>query len=83
MIYNIHSKVEFLQIYALKIDLSCLKISKISQLGDGAQPPPQTPPHAERKNQYCGRTTFQHVAPPLYRPQYRVDLIVIEFKLTS
>ena len=65
MIYNIYSKVEFLQMYALKIDLSWLKISKISQLGDGAQPPPQTPPHAQRKNQYCGRTTFQHLAPPL------------------
>ena len=38
---------------------------KISQLGDGAQPPPQTPPPAEWKNEHCGRTTFQHLAPPL------------------
>ena len=65
MIYYIYSKVEFLQFYALEIDLSCLKISKVSQLEDGAQPPPQTPLHAERKNQYYGRTTFQHLAPPL------------------
>ena len=66
MIYNIYSKVEFLQFYALKNELSCLKILKISQVGDGAQPPPQTPPHAERKNQYSGRTTFQQLAPPLH-----------------
>ena len=46
MIYNIYCKVDFLQFYAVKSDLSCLKISKISQVGDGAQPPPQTPPHA-------------------------------------
>ena len=65
MIYNIYCKVEFLQFYAVKIDFLCLKMTKISQVGDGAQPPPQTPPHAERKNQYCGRTTFQQLAPPL------------------
>ena len=62
MIYNIYCKVEFLQFYAVKIDLLCLKISKISQVGDGAQPPPQTPPYAERKNQYCGWTTQQAYA---------------------
>ena len=81
MIYNIYCKVEFLQFYAVKIDLSCLKISKISQVGDGAQPPPLTPPHVERKNQYCGRTTFQQLAPPLapqtpyscYRMGWRFD----------
>ena len=65
MIYNIYFKVEILQFYALKIDLSWLKILKISQVGEGAQPPPQTPPHAERKNQDIGRTTFQQLAPPL------------------
>ena len=44
MIYNIYSKVDFSQFHALKIDLSSLKILKISQLEDGAQPPPRTPP---------------------------------------
>ena len=68
MIYNIYSKVKFLQFYALKIDLSWLKILKISQVADGAQPPPQTPPHAERKNRDIGRTTFQQLAPPLVGP---------------
>ena len=74
MIYNIYSKVEFSQMYALKIDLSWLKISNISQIGDGAQPPPQTPPHAERKNRYCGRTTFHHLAPPLLVSTETLDM---------
>ena len=63
-IYNIYSKIEFLQFYALKIDLSCFTLTKFLKFGMGTAPP-QTPPHAERKNQYCGRTTFQQLAPPL------------------
>ena len=82
MIYNIHSKVAFLQFYALKFDLSCLKILKKFQLGDGAQPPPQTPPHTERKNQYCGRTTFQHLAPPLVQPR-KINIKKISMKLAT
>ena len=78
MIYNIYSKVKFLPIYALKIDLSCLKISKISQLGEGAQ----TPPHAERKNQYCGRTTFQHLAPPLRNIWFYTITVLFDRQIT-
>ena len=54
-----------------------LQFLVFSQFG----PPPQTPPHAERKNQYCGRTTFQHAGPPLINNEYRV-MIAYEWSHT-
>ena len=64
-------KSNFYKFMLWKLTYRVWKYQKFLNLGMGHSPLPQTPPLAERKNQYCGRTTFQHVAPPLCHTEPR------------